>query len=76
MSKVIEYFLNGKQVTRAELMKRKDRKVSAAPHIIERKYYSAPLTDQEKDEKLKQSIATHDYFSKMREDREEMEKRN
>jgi hypothetical protein len=76
MSKVIEYYLNGKKVTKEELMKRKDRYISSAPHIIERKYYSAPLTDAEKEAKRKQNLADHDYFARMREDREEMERRN
>lgn len=67
------YYLNGKKVDKSTITKRKNKKLCDI-EIITEKYYEAPLTESEKDERQKTAINASKYFTELREMREEQEK--
>lgn len=77
MSKPIretKYFLNGKEMPYNSIKKR-NGKLSKTT-IVTSKFYTCDLTEEEKEAKHKQALATSAYFEKLRKDREELEQRH
>lgn len=66
------YYLNGKEVKEIDL--HREGLKSEYTLIVTHRFYTAPLTQQEIDEKHKDAINAHNYFNKQREIREDLEK--
>ncbi len=75
MKKTIKYFLNGKEVDKSTISKRKDTKL-VKTFSIEEKYYDAPLNTAELEQKIKESKAASDYFQNMSDNYADMQARN
>ncbi len=72
MSRQIIFFLNGKEVDKKEISRRKAKLTGTV--ITTERYYEAPLTNAEKKANAEQAIANSEYFQRMRDYREDMEK--
>lgn len=70
--KYTEYFINGKKADLKTIKSRKGKIVSTI--VTEQKYYEAPLTEQEKEEKAIASRNSMKFFQEMRDLREDQEK--
>ncbi len=71
--KYIKFFLNGKEVTKEVISKRKNKKLSEVV-IVEEKYYTAPLTEKEKEQKIIAAKNSTKFFNELRTLREDQEK--
>jgi hypothetical protein len=70
--KYIKYFINGKEVDKKTIQKRKGKLFSVV--VVEKKYYEAPLTEQEKEERTIAAKNASKFFNELRETREDQEK--
>jgi hypothetical protein len=72
--KEIIYILNGKSSTKKDIAKRKSKKVKT--YITEKRYYEAPLTEEERKVKETEAYNTSRAFQRIREDRADLEARH
>lgn len=75
MEKHIEYFLNGKEVSKSVITKRKNKKLDEVV-LTEQRYYDAPLTKKEKADKDADFLRASKAFASLREQREDLEARH
>lgn len=70
-----EIYLNGKLVDKETLKKRKDA-ILKNTSVTTKKFYSAPLTEKEKEEQRRDAENTARFFERMSDQREDLEKRH
>lgn len=74
-TKYIKYYLNGKEVKKEIVAARKGKTLESIDTIV-KKYYEAPLSEKEKEEKQKEAINSMKAWSSLREAREDLEARH
>jgi len=72
--KEILYFLNGKPASKEVIAKRKAK--LSRKYVTEKRYFEAPLTEEEKEVRRIEAINTSNAFARMRQDREDLEARH
>jgi hypothetical protein len=72
MSKIKKYYLNGKEVDKATIKKRKAT-LSHVDTIVE-EHYECGLDEKEKEEARRSAEAAMEYFQEQRDIREDQEK--